>query len=129
MTRCPCDSGLAFDSCCEPYILGHAIAPTPEALMRSRYSAYTLANVNYIKATMRDNALQYFNISDAQHWAERIQWRGLSILNAPDPDPPHTGFVEFIARYKDNGRAQRIHEVSEFKRFDGHWYYVDGHQQ
>ena len=36
------------------------------------------------------------------------------------------GVVEFVARCRDNGRAQRLHETSRFVREQGRWYYVDG---
>ena len=34
--------------------------------------------------------------------------------------------VEFIARYRINGRAVRLHEISRFVHEAGCWYYVDG---
>ncbi|HMR70993.1 MAG TPA: YchJ family metal-binding protein, partial [Rubrivivax sp.] len=34
--------------------------------------------------------------------------------------------VEFVARSKLGGRAQRLHETSRFERRDGRWVYVDG---
>ena len=41
-------------------------------------------------------------------------------------DDPDRDTVEFVARYKVNGRAQRLHEVSRFVREDGRWFYLDG---
>jgi SEC-C motif-containing protein len=43
---CPCGSGRRLDDCCGHYHRG-AAAPTAEALMRSRYSAYVLKNSPY----------------------------------------------------------------------------------
>ena len=37
---CPCGSGKEYGECCEPIIKGTALAQSPEALMRSRYTAY-----------------------------------------------------------------------------------------
>jgi len=39
---------------------------------------------------------------------------------------PDAATVEFVARSKLGGRAQRLHEVSRFVREGGRWYYVDG---
>lgn len=58
MNDCPCGSKISYSSCCGLYHSAKAIAPTPEALMRSRYTAYTQANFDYIKATMRGKLLK-----------------------------------------------------------------------
>ena len=47
---CPCGSGDPLDDCCGRYHQGHP-APTAEALMRSRYSAYALGLVDYLRDT------------------------------------------------------------------------------
>src|SRR5437867_3549203 len=44
--KCPCHSGKKYSECCEPYHQGLP-APTPLALMRSRYAAYALQNAEY----------------------------------------------------------------------------------
>jgi hypothetical protein len=48
---CPCGSRLLYKQCCQPYHDKKALPPTPEALMRSRYSAYSLNIVDYIVET------------------------------------------------------------------------------
>ena len=40
-----------------------------------------------------------------------------------------TAEVEFVARYRVDGRAVRLHERSRFVREDGRWFYVDGEQR
>ena len=47
---CPCGSGLTLAECCGPKIAGEPAA-TPEALMRSRYTAYALGDDAYVLAT------------------------------------------------------------------------------
>jgi SEC-C motif-containing protein len=37
--------------------------------------------------------------------------------------------VEFVARYRENGRGARMHEISRFVLEDGRWLYIDGEQQ
>jgi len=55
----------------------------------------------------------------------RLQWRGLEVkrFGVTGKD---SAVVEFVARYKVGGKAQRLHEVSRFERIDGRWVYVDG---
>ena len=65
MALCVCDSGKLSNACCDLYISGQKPAPNPESLMRSRYTAYTQANIDYIVATMRGAALDGFNLEEA----------------------------------------------------------------
>jgi len=54
MKPCPCNSGLDYAECCEPYITGQKNAPTAEALMRSRYTAYVVHAIDYIINTCHE---------------------------------------------------------------------------
>lgn len=117
---CPCGSGKLFDACCGPYLAGTAIAPTAEALMRSRYCAYSLKDEAYLRATWDERTLP----DEQLVHDDPTQWLGLEVKqHQPDGD---SATVEFVARYKIGGRAHRLHEVSRFVRYDGRWYYVDG---
>ena len=49
---CPCGSHKSYSGCCEPYLSGQKAALTPEALMRSRYSAFTKRKFSYLTKTM-----------------------------------------------------------------------------
>lgn len=119
---CPCGSKKAFSECCAPYINGGEAAPTAEALMRSRYTAYTLLREDYLLATW-DSATR----PSALNLAEEVptKWLGLEVKRHHQKDAEHA-IVEFVARYKVQGRAYRLHEVSRFVRKDGRWFYVDG---
>ena len=90
--------------------------------MRSRYSAYVLGNTAYLKATWHpDYVPSDFQIVDQ----DKTQWLGLNIKRYETSNANHAT-VEFVARYKINGRAYRLHEVSRFVREQGRWYYLDG---
>ena len=117
-TPCPCGSGLAYARCCEPCHLGQAAA-TAEALMRSRYSAYVLALHDYLRETWHaDTRPEKFD--DAP-----VRWLGLEVKRHAQQDETHA-IVEFVARYRADGRGHRLHETSRFVREGGRWYYVDG---
>lgn len=129
MSECPCGSTIDYPTCCGMYLVGKAIPKTPEAPMQSRYTAYSTANIDYIKKTMQGKPLVGFNEAEAKRWATSVQWMGLSVIETyregVDED---TGFVEFIARYLDRGTIKTIHEISQFQYINGCWFYIDGEQ-
>lgn len=125
MKPCPCDSGKHYLSCCGQYIDSNQSPTTPEQLMRSRYSAYTQAKIDYIQKTMRGKAAQGFDPISAHAWASEVNWLGLTVIRTFQ-ESPSKGFVEFVARYSANNQNAFIHELSEFERLNEHWYYVDG---
>jgi SEC-C motif-containing protein len=118
---CPCGSHRRYDACCGRHHAGVAPAPTAEALMRSRYSAYVLDLRDYLLATWhastRPPAL-------AQP-EPGLRWLGLDVKRSAATGDD-TALVEFVARSKLGGRAHRLHEVSRFVREGGLWFYVDG---
>ena len=125
MLNCPCGSELGYESCCGIYIDGTRAAPTPETLMRSRYTAYSLANIAYIKKTMRGKPFVGFDEHEAKRWALKVRWIGLRIISATE-ERNDLGHVEFIARFIEGDKLKSIHESSEFHGERGVWFYVDG---
>ena len=144
-SSCPC-GGPAYATCCGPFIDGAAVPQTAEQLMRSRYSAYTRGLEDYLRATWHPSTLPAGPIVDT---IAPPQWLGLEVKSAlrlrqrkveladasktaaPAPAPgPERDTVEFVARYKVDGRAHRLHEVSRFVREPGpdglRWFYLDG---
>jgi len=119
---CVCDSGIGAQNCCLPYIELTATAPSAQALMRSRYTAYTLDNKDYLLRTWHpDTRPEQLQLDPA------VRWLGLKLKRASAGQPgDHEGTVEFIARFKIGSRADRIHEISRFVFEDGGWLYVDG---
>lgn len=124
MMTCPCCSNKDYIDCCEPYIAGKKLPPNPESLMRSRYTAYTQANVNYIMQTMLSPAADKFDADEALIWARDATWQKLEVLNATEAG--NIGFVEFIAYFTYQKTPQMLHEKSEFHLNNKKWMYVDG---
>lgn len=124
MKNCPCGSNKSYESCCGSYITTDKPAPTPEALMRSRYAAYSQANIQYIVQTMKEPAATGFDPLAAEQWAKQVIWQSLNVLSASQTGDK--GFVEFIVHYQDNHQSHVMHEISEFHFENGRWYYVDG---
>jgi len=117
---CPCGSEKNYDLCCEPYLLGRAVAPTPEALMRSRYTAYVKLVEPYLRDTLAPESRGDYSEKDVREWAKQSEWLGLEILVAEG------NTVEFIAKYKAQGKVLEHHEVSTFRKEGERWYFVDG---
>lgn len=127
MQNCPCGSGLAYTECCGRYITGAEIAPTAEALMRSRYSAYAVAAVDYLGETLHPDSRGDWDRQATQNWADESEWLQLDIRKTEAGGiDDEEGQVEFIATFNDQGVPKQHHELSLFKRLEGRWYYVDG---
>jgi SEC-C motif-containing protein len=125
MALCPCCSQKKYDACCKPYLMGYHFPETPESLMRSRYTAYTIANIDYIKQTMRGVALVGFQEIDAIRWAKKVSWIKLNVLDQVIEDAT-LGYVTFEAMFVEGSRLKSIHEKSKFTRDAERWYYIDG---
>lgn len=124
MKKCPCCSEKLFQECCEPFLKNKKIPATPEHLMRSRYTAYSLANIDYIQKTMRKKAAENYDPASAKKWAKSLKWLRLEVLDAPDTKT-NSGTVTFIAYFKENNIEKNIFEKSLFEKIDGLWFYVD----
>ena len=119
---CPCGSGEARGACCGPYLDGKAVAPTAEALMRSRYSAFVEERRDYLLRTWAEETRPVvLEFDPGQRWLG-LNVRATSAGGVADA----VGEVEFVARSRVHGRGLRLHERSRFRRSNGQWVYVDG---
>lgn len=128
MTTCPCGSNLNYAACCEPFITGKALPETAEKLMRSRYTAYTLVDIDYLKKTLAPESRGDFDAAQTKKWAAQAEWKGLEILSTEKGTAADKkGVVEFTATYASEGTTLEHHEVSKFRKDDsGQWFFVDG---
>jgi SEC-C motif-containing protein len=111
---------LAFSACCGPYLDENIPAPDAESLMRSRYSAFVLGRLDYLLATWHASTRPTDLALDPA-----AKWLGLEVRSHRLQGADHAE-VEFVARYREGGRAHRLHERSRFVREQGNWFYVDG---
>lgn len=133
-TPCPCGrtsvhatksaktQPLPFSACCSAYLNELATTPAPDAelLMRSRYTAFVLGRRDYLLATWHASTRPTDLTLDPA-----AKWLGLDVRSHRQIDADHAE-VEFVARYREGGRAVRLHERSRFVRESGRWFYVDG---
>ncbi|MGX2039182.1 YchJ family protein [Methylocaldum sp. MU1018] len=122
-TTCPCGSEKSFDACCGPYLAGQSAAPTAEALMRSRFTAFELRDADYLRESWdsgkRPASLDFEG--DSRKWS-RLEIVGT--VGGGEND--ERGVVEFKARFELGDDTYLIHEVSRFHRVSGRWVYLDG---
>jgi SEC-C motif-containing protein len=127
MSLCPCGSDVEYKECCERYISHAAVAPTAEAVMRSRYSAYVKQSIDYLNDTLAPAEQETFSREETEAWASQSEWLGLKILSTfAGLEDDKEGMVEFVATFKLNGEVQEHHERSMFLKMDSNWYYVCG---
>lgn len=121
-SACPCGLARPYADCCGRYHSGQAAAPSAEALMRSRYCAFTRRDAGYLLRTWHPDTRP-----PAVDFDPALTWTGLEIEETGEGSAFHQkGTVTFRARYRDGGRAGSLHERSRFVRVDGAWVYVDG---
>lgn len=119
---CPCGNPASFDQCCGQFHRGQ-LPTTAEQLMRSRYSAFVLGDLAYLRASWHPSTLPTDLSIDSER---QRRWLGLTVIAHQQTDNDHAT-VEFVARSRVGGQpAQRHHEVSRFLRVDGRWLYLDG---
>lgn len=126
-THCPCGNENPFEQCCGPYLSGEKIPPSAEALMRSRYSAYTRFDDDYLLNTWHPDT-RPSNPHPSKD--DGSTWTGLDILRTEAGQAGDTeGVVEFVAHFDMNGTRSSLHETSQFSHDGKRWFYVDGHGQ
>lgn len=124
MSLCPCLSGLNYQECCQPLHQGTP-ADSAEQLMRSRYSAYTLADIDYIVNTTVPSQQKQLNRRHMREWAVTTKWCGLTIIGHIPTLSPRHALVEFKAFFKQANNIAAHHEHSLFVNIDNRWYFVD----
>ena len=120
---CPCQSSREYAFCCGQYHDGKKSAPTAEALMRSRYSAYVLQQGRYLFNTWHKStrpSLQSLLSTDD------TEWLSLKIVSTElGSSQDDTGIVSFVATYLQQSQIAQLCETSRFEKIAGRWVYVD----
>jgi len=129
---CPCGSGRKLKKCCGLYHRGRP-AP-PEALMRSRYTAYAIGNVEYLIRTTHPEG-PHWNADTAAWGAELAEYckhtdfAGLTVLEHSVDEDAGRGHVTFRADLRQDGRAVGFTERSLFLRHGNRWLYHSGENE
>lgn len=125
-SRCPCGRGDTFGACCGPVLRQERRAATAEALMRSRYTAFAVKDLDHLLRTWHPSE-RPGREDLAESLEDGTRWLRLDILATGAGGPFDTeGTVEFTAIARTPQGRQQQHEISRFVREDGAWVYLDG---
>ncbi|MDM1293147.1 zinc chelation protein SecC [Sphingobacterium sp. N143] len=120
-SHCPCGSGNSFGACCKAIHISHAAAAGAEQLMRARYSAFVVRNIDFLYNTFHPSTRRFQDKNAIRKWSVENKWMQLHILKTTFQT------VEFEAHYLNTEMEVQIHhEKSTFKKLGNLWYYVDG---
>lgn len=121
---CPCQSGKTYQDCCQILHQGQPAA-NAEQLMRSRYCAYVLQDIDYIVKTTVPNQQSRLDAAALKQWAQQTEWLGLEVVrHQPNLSKIHSA-VEFNAFFASEEGKQTHNENSIFVKIDERWYFVD----
>lgn len=122
---CPCDSGKKYKKCCRPYLDGKRHPPTPETVVRGRFTAYTLRNIDFLIETTHPESSHFGE--NEQRWRAELAaycfrnfFSKLEILSAEDDKVSYkVHLIQFGIE------DHRYIEHATFKQEDGKWSYYD----
>lgn len=123
-TNCPCGRKKPYAECCGIAHRNIANVKTAEDLMRSRYTAFTQANGDYLMLSHHTTTRELDRKQEIADWAWSVEWLRLEIISAFDGGiDDEEGTVEFRAHFKENGKEKYLYETSLFMRERGKWKY------
>ncbi len=119
---CPCSSGKLYRDCCRKFHEGESL-PGPEALMRSRYSAYALGLVDYILRTTHPDVAKPSK-EELEDFCRDTTFQKLDVRDVKESGD--LAFVTFIAYLMQGGRDATFTEESRFEKVGDKWFYRSG---
>ncbi len=116
---CPCGSERNYSDCCQPLHNGEQQPESVEALMRARYSAFVLADDDYLMDSWHPlTSPDDLDLSDNPDWVQ------LQVISSEQDS--EQGRVHFRAFYRDGRKLECLEEHSEFRKVNGRWLYLRG---
>jgi SEC-C motif-containing protein len=123
--NCYCGNAIPYSQCCEKVHKDINKALTAEQLMRSRYSAFVLANGDYLMQSHHASTRPIKEKKDLIKWAKSVEWIKLEVLETSQGKPDDSeGIVIFNAYFYEKGKIAVIHEKSAFLKENSHWTYL-----
>ncbi|WP_040280667.1 YchJ family protein [Psychroserpens damuponensis] len=123
--NCYCGNIKTYTTCCQVFHLNPKKTQTAEQLMRSRYSAFVLADGDYLMATHHSSTRPIKEKKAIVKWAKSVQWIKLEVIETTKGSEKDTeGTVTFNAYFFENGKADTIHEKSAFIKENNQWFYL-----
>lgn len=130
---CACCSGAPYASCCAPFHRGEREAPTPEALMRSRFAAYANKLAPYVYRTLHSNHEDRRRpetdvLREIRDATSTLRFMQLAVLDREPPNEEGLARVLFYARVFEKGQNRSFVELSDFLHDGTGWRYLQGRQ-
>jgi SEC-C motif-containing protein len=124
-SSCSCGSEKTYGDCCAVAHNNIDAVLTAAQLMRSRYTAYVLGDVDYLLLSHHSSTRPINEKKEILNWTNSVQWLGLELIHSTKGSATDThGTVEFKAYFKENNIESVIHEHSEFVKENKHWVYL-----
>lgn len=125
-STCPCGSSKKYRACCLPIIKGEELAKTAEQLMRARYSAFALGEVDFILKSHHSRTRHEVKRDEIEQWSKNSEWLGLRIVKTESGAlHDQTGNVIFNAQYKTDGKLNDHWENALFEKENNAWHFLD----
>lgn len=132
---CPCGSGRKYKACCGLYHAGIQYPDTVERMIRSRFTAYAIGDVNYLwRTTHPDNEARAGKTEadfkrETLHYCKKVDFTRLVIHETESEDERGIARGTLTAWYRVAGQPEdSFTERSEFVRVDGRLLYLTGVQ-
>lgn len=130
---CSCGSSLGLSQCCLPIIQGKKKAGSAEELLRARYTAFTLGEVDFILTSHHSQTRDQVKREEIEEWSKTSKWLGLNILKVFPLESDQAGnahnFITFSAHYESaDGKTHEHSEKSLFKMENKEWKFFDSEQ-
>ena len=119
--NCPCNPKKLYQNCCQKAHKDIKVVSSAEQLMRSRYSAFVLADIEYLhKSHHNSTRLSKKEYNKLERWTKSVGWLKLDVINST------INTVHFKAFFIENGNLENIQENATFCKENGHWVYLNG---
>ncbi|MEO9953468.1 YchJ family metal-binding protein [Nonlabens sp.] len=125
--KCPCNPEKFYKDCCKKVHQDIFKATTAQELMRSRYSAFVLGNIDYLSKSHHSSTRpSKRDDKETERWTRTVEWVKLDVINhTAGTASDAIGTVYFKAFFIENGSVQIIEENSRFCKENEHWVYLD----
>ncbi|MRI00976.1 Sec-C motif domain protein [Kriegella sp. EG-1] len=125
MNKCYCGLPDEYSKCCGKVHSNINNAKTAEQLMRSRYSAFVMADGDYLMRSHHSSTRPLKDKNAIANWAKSVTWVKLEVIGKFEGnEQDDEGTVTFDAYYYENGKLEVIHEKSAFKKESKCWTYL-----
>lgn len=128
---CPCGTSQNYSQCCALIHQNPQQTPSAEKLMRSRFSAFVLEDVDFIIDTYHSSCQASLSAQEIAQ-ATKAKWLKLEIVSTHQNSTQENSesYVEFKAWFNEDNQLQLLHEKSRFvkEEINGQlcWRYIDG---